>query len=271
VSDIAVAESVWETALKRNIFIYDPNSKFKINLIYDQRQLATLQKEKQESGLEALENALKTLDAQLSAEKKDFESKLTVQNAAVAQFESRQKKYEAMVEYWNSQGGAPKKEYESMQSEQRSLNDEAAALNASAAKLNAIAKDLNALIEKRNNAAREYNKTAENYNDAYGHGLEFNQAEFTGAAINVYQFGNERDLTLALAHELGHALGMDHVENPKSIMYYVTSSNTSTALAATPEDLIELTRVCPDASSRGADLLRRLKTGFSLEKILPKK
>ena len=51
-------------------------------------------------------------------------------------------------------------------------------------------------------------------------------------------------MILALTHELGHALGMDHVENPKSIMYYITGANTETSPAPTAEDLVELNRAC---------------------------
>ena len=37
---------------------------------------------------------------------------------------------------------------------------------------------------------------------------------------------------------------MDHVENPNSVMYYLTDTNTETAIVLTPEDLAELKRVC---------------------------
>jgi predicted Zn-dependent protease len=100
------------------------------------------------------------------------------------------------------------------------------------------------LLERRNQAASEYNKVAKNYNQKYGHGLEFNQAEYNGKGINVYQFSTEQDLEVALAHEFGHALGMDHVENPTSIMYYITGGNQQVDLTPSAEDLTELKRVC---------------------------
>ena len=64
------------------------------------------------------------------------------------------------------------------------------------------------------------------------------------AAILVYQFGNKKDLSLALSHELGHALGLNHVENAKSIMYYVTGNNNDILATPSIEDLAELKRVC---------------------------
>ena len=55
-SYIVGAGSVWEKVLNRKIFIYNPNADFKINLIYDERQLSTIQKQKTEFGLSAVED-----------------------------------------------------------------------------------------------------------------------------------------------------------------------------------------------------------------------
>ena len=104
---------------------------------------------------------------------------------------------------------------------------------------------INQALQNRNNAASGYNQFVNSYNQKYGHGLEFNQAEYTGNEINVYQYGNKNDLTLALAHEFGHALSMDHIENSNSIMYYLTKEGTKSNLSPTAEDLAELRRVCP--------------------------
>jgi predicted Zn-dependent protease len=117
-------------------------------------------------------------------------------------------------------------------------------LNNEASAINTLTGQMKILLDKRNAGAEEYNKIAEEYNKKYNGGLEFNQAEYTGKEINVYQFGNKKDLILAITHELGHALGMGHVDNPKSIMYYITGINAETNPAPTAEDLAELNKVC---------------------------
>jgi predicted Zn-dependent protease len=221
-SYITEAGSVWEKALDRKIFIYNPSASFKINLIYDERQLATIQKQKTEFGLSAVEDAFKKLDADFSAFKSQYDQKVAVYEQNLALY--RAGKYS---------------------------NAEIGQLNVQADELNNMTKQLNALLSERNAKAVEYNKIAQDYNKQYNGGLEFNQAEYVndsgGKRINVYQFGNQKDLILALTHELGHALGMNHVENPKSIMYYITGINAETSPIPTAEDLAELNKVCPDA------------------------
>ena len=243
-SYVALAEKPWEEALTKNVFVYNPAAKFKVNLIYDERQQATELKQKTEFGLTRAEEIFQKLDAEFSLMKFSYDAKVRAYEEALRVFKQRQKDYEGQVQFWNAKNGAPKNEYEKLQQEQSTLNQEASRLNNEALLINNLTKELNALLEKRNLAADEYNKTARSYNQKYGHGLEFNQAEYNGEAINVYQFGNKNDLILALAHEFGHALSMDHVENPKSIMYYVTANNTDGSLSPSTEDLGELRRVC---------------------------
>ncbi len=238
------AEMVWEQTLGKDLFVYDPEADFKINLIYDERQLATIQKQKTEFGLAEVEGVLKNLDNQFNQMKFAYDARSDAYKSAASAFEARQAGYESKVDYWNAQGGAPKKEYEELRNEARYLSAEVAKLNSETSALNIAAKELNNLLDRRNQAAAEYNKVAKNYNQKYGHGLEFNQAEYTGEEINVYQFSNQKDLEVALAHEFGHALGMDHVENSASIMYYITGGNGEVDLSPSTEDLVELNRVC---------------------------
>lgn len=249
-SYIAGAGSIWEKALGRKIFIYDSKASFKINLIYDERQLATIQKQKTEFGLSAIEDVFKKLDDGFNTFKSQYDQKVSSHEQDMALFKERKSAYDAKVAFWNSKDGAPKNEYESLNEERQYLNDEAERLNTEASSINTMTQQLNTLLKERNTKAAEYNRVVQDYNKKYGGGLEFNQAEYISngggkaGEINVYQFGNKKDLTLALTHELGHAIGMNHVENSKSIMYYLTGINAETTPVPSPEDLSELKKVC---------------------------
>lgn len=241
---IAESEKVWEEALGKDIFIYNPDADFEINLIYDERQLATMQKQKTEFGLSIIEDVFKKLDIEFNTFKNEYDQRVSSYEQALALFKDRKSAYDAEVAYWNSRGGAPKNKYQSLETERQYLNTETEKLNSQTIIINNMARQLNILLKERNSKAVEYNKVAEDYNKKYNGGLEFNQAEYTGKKINIYQFGNKKDLILALTHEFGHALGVGHVENPKSIMYYITGVNIETSLTLSAEDLAELKRAC---------------------------
>lgn len=244
------SEKVWEKALDKDAFIYNPSADFKINLIYDERQLATIQKQKTEFGLSAVEDIFKKLDSDFNIFKNEYERRISLYEQALASYDSRKSAYDKEVSNWNKKGGAPKEKFEALNLEREYLNAEAERLSREAVSINKLTLQFNTLLTERNLKASEYNKVAENYNRKYNGGLEFNQAEYIGnhytqeGEINVYQFGNKKDLVLALTHEFGHALGLNHVENPKSVMYYITGVNVTNLPTLSAEDLTELKRVC---------------------------
>jgi predicted nucleic acid-binding Zn-ribbon protein len=238
------AESVWETELEKQAFVYDPTAEFKINLIYDEKQLATVQKQKTESGLSALEYEFEDLDRRTTSLRLQYEAEVEAYEQSLTSFNQRKSSYNKEVSSWNEKGGAPNSVYNDLEKERQSLNREANELNAEAKAVNLAAEKLNEILSERNAKADRYNEAARLYNQKYGSGLEFNQAEYTGKEINVYQFTNERELLTALIHEFGHALGMDHVENPDSVMYYLSTGDTDSKVTLSDEDISELNRVC---------------------------
>lgn len=254
---VTEAERVWEEALGRELFVFDPEAKFTVNLIYDQRQAETELRRRAEFGLTAVEESFNKIDSDFENLKNEYDARTLAYKVSLDDFESLESAYASKVEYWNTRGGAPKKEFEELERERQKLNATAERLNLEANSLNELAKQVNALLESRNKSAESYNKIVKEYNQKYGHGVEFNQAEYVsgatrplslrsgaGGQVNIYQFTNASDLRLALAHEFGHSLGMDHTENEKSIMHYVTKEGVSIGLTPTSEDLAELRRVC---------------------------
>ncbi len=238
------AEAVWESVALRELFVFDPNASFKVNLIYDDRQAETDAKQKASFGLTAKEEIFNKLDTALSLVQSSYEAKKLQYESNLNIFENKKTKYEQQVDYWNSKGGAPKGEYQKLEDERSELSRQADLINEEAAALNVLASQLNKALAERNIAANDYNKVVSEYNQKYGKGVEFNQAEYVGKAINVYQFTNHADLVLALAHEFGHALKIGHVEEEGSVMYYTSVSAETAKITLSSSDILALNKVC---------------------------
>ena len=86
------------------------------------------------------------------------------------------------------------------------------------------------------------------FNNQFGGTREFTQGDYQGDHINVYQFRDRAELILVLAHELGHALQLDHVENPASIMYYLMGEQPPESRLSA-EDLEAFAQTCGAVAS----------------------
>lgn len=91
------------------------------------------------------------------------------------------------------------------------------------AELDRIANHINRKSERLNEKVKQNNQLIDRYNEAYAGENRFTKATYqrseSGSIITVNQFLSRNELPLILAHELGHAMGLNHVENPRSVMF----------------------------------------------------
>ncbi len=224
---------LWEDAVGAPLFRYDPSAPFKIYLHYDERQPAALEARRQKERIESD-----------GAQLQDIHGRYEALRIA---YDSEGKAYEQAVADWKA-SGRPAERVPILEFRRHELNSMAEQLNFMVGQLNPAAASLRSEVDDLNAKA----------------GRAFDRGDFTGTRIDVYQFDDQKDLTLIFAHEFGHALSIEHVPDPKAVMYYSRNDQNFKELALTDSDKKGLALACsqlslvdPRTVSRWRDRLRR--------------
>lgn len=244
------AEAVWENATGKNLFSYDESADFSVNFVFDERQALTEAERTLRERLDESEGINESID-QTYAELVAEYNELKLQYAdKVAAYERRLNRYNAEVQSYNEQGGAPEDEYERLEREKDALDREQSSINEMAESLNTLVEEINRVGEEGNQLIDRHNEQVEVYNRTFGHEREFTQGDYRPTSINIYTWSDRRELVLVLAHELGHAISVDHVENEASIMHYLLGGQPET-LTPSDEDLAAFEEMCGERSAEG--------------------
>jgi hypothetical protein len=225
---LAQAEAVWSAGTGRqDLFYFDETADFPVNFIFDDRQALANAERLTRAELDTLEANNNAAVAALAAASERFTARESAYETAVREYETRLAAYNAQAARLNAAGGATSEELTALTSEQQELDRTLAALAAERQSLQTLARDLNEQSEEVNERIREYNTLVNAYNADFAAGREFTQGDYQGSEINIYKFSDEVELVSVLAHELGHALGLGHVEGEESVMYYLMTERTT--------------------------------------------
>jgi hypothetical protein len=234
------AKKVWEKAAGRELFRFRNDGLMKVNLVYDWREESLLKAKEQRTRLDENGSSFDMLKLEYERKASSVERERTVYDEAAQAYKLHLEEYNARVTRWNEAENRTDSDALILREMQKDLDRERSLVEPKGISLKTKIDELNALGERITALAKKFNMEVELFNGTYVNQREFEKGVFDGRNIDIYEFDKEEDLRIALVHEFGHALGIEHVENPKSIMYRRLALQDVNDIQLTAEDLREL-------------------------------
>lgn len=257
-SAVAAAEALWEDATGRDLFVYDESSDFTVDFVFDERQIAVDSEISERVLLDEQKQTSEQVRDSLATLQKEYGILSSSYAARAKQYEDRLFAYNTEVGKYNDRGGAPEDVFAKLEEERQAITAEAAVLAKLDSELGSMAKEINRLGAKGNQLVEDYNQEVQQYNEDFGFRGEFTQGDFQGDKIHIYTFTSATELITVLAHELGHTLGIGHVDGTSSLMYYLLD-NTSSSPVLSGEDLVAYQTVCGVTESNTQKIRRHIR------------
>lgn len=242
--EATAAEQLWEQAAGKELFRYVPDATFRVNFVFDERQAQTLEGQKLESTLKDVEDSQETIDRKQHETYNLYHAKSAEYERELASYKRQLDAYNTEVEKWNQSGGAPPNEYSRLERVSKELSRELKDLDVDRQRVNQLAQSVNAFSKQKVALVEGYNSQVEQFVGRYGTPGEFDQGEYVGKEINIYQYDDMPHLRAVLTHEFGHALGLVHGTNPQSVMFHLMKDQPLDPLTLSPEDQAMLATQC---------------------------
>ena len=210
------AAAIWERGTGKRYFVYDPKATFTVNLVFDQRQVRSMKRTENLKNLEQEKQLWLDENQKLLKLKQDSQQLHT-------QLELQKIKYQAQLNAYASAQNkylnkSNTKNLNLLQERTKLLNQQRDVLKILINDHDLNHQQIQVKTDELKQLHEQLTQSVDRFNQNFAPQL-VHKGQFKGKQIFIYEFSSIDDLRLTLAHEFGHALGLKHTHNPKSLMY----------------------------------------------------
>jgi hypothetical protein len=245
---IRKAAAAWGKPLSRDLFREDPQGTIEISLFYDYRQETSDKLKQLDYKMAGTKDTYESMKMRHESLKSEYERKRATLENDLRAFNVRMNAFNAEIESWNRQGGVPSGHRNRLMSAKNELDSDREGLKVRQDEAKRLADEINSMTLIINEVVGRQNQAVDHYRDVGGRlSGEFQEGFFESKdgkqSIAIYHFDNEAKLVRLLIHELGHALGLGHSNDPNAVMYRLNQFDKA---ELTADDIAALKARCED-------------------------